>query len=114
LTVETYLLVKTGATPVDDIAHDDGKLKEKATQLCDHDVGLGPEIVGTDLETVDSSDCAILIKIHGGGGAVRVFSDEVVNVRTGPNQRSGYVIVVRKPREDCRFGSPSLRYFHRG
>jgi len=103
-----------GETLVDDIAHDDQKLKDKAAQLCGHDVNLGHEIVGTDFETVESTVCAILVKIQSGAGAVRVFGDQVLNVRTGPNQRSGYVLVVIESGEDCRlFGSPSLRYFHR-
>ena len=109
-------------TSVDEIAHDDQKLKEKATELVGfqglqsgNEVVLDKETtVGTDFGTVDSSVCAILVKKHGAVGAVRVFSNPVTNVVTGPTQGTGFVIVVRKSGEDCRlFGNPSLRYFRR-
>ena len=72
------------------------------------------ETTGTDLEMVDSSVCAVLVRIHGGGGAVRVNSVPVKNVVTGPNRGTGYVIVVIPSGETCRlYGKPSLRYFRR-
>lgn len=102
-------------TSVNDIAHDDQKLQKKATQLSDEDVVLDPkETVGTDFGTVVSSVCAILVKKHGAVGAVRIFSNPITNVVTGPTQGTGFVIVVRKSDKNCRlFGNPSLRYFRR-
>jgi hypothetical protein len=115
-------------TPVDDIAQDDQKLEEKATELvrdpdpvgliillnaiqCGEDVTLDVNwTVGKDLESVDSTVRAILVKIHDGGGAVRVYSSPLQNVVTGGG--SGFVIVAIKSTESCRlFGSPSVRYF---
>lgn len=100
-------------TSVDDIAHDDQKLKKKAAQLSGEDVILDPkETLGTDFEKVDPSVCAILVKKHGTVGAVRVFSDPVTNVETG--RENGFVIVVIKPGQDCMFlQNPSVRYFRR-
>lgn len=72
------------------------------------------ETIGTNFETVDSSICAVLIKKHGAAGAVRVFSNPVTNVVTGPIQGTGFVIVVIKSGEDCMLlGTPSVRYFRR-
>ncbi len=63
---------------------------------------------------VDSSVCAILVKKHGAAGAVRVFSDPVTNVVTGPAQGTGFVIVVVKRGQECMFlKTPSVRYFRR-
>ena len=51
---------------------------------------------------------------HGAAGAVRVFSNPVTNVVTGPTEEAGFVIVAIKSSEDCRlFGNPSMRYFRR-
>ncbi|OCL14012.1 hypothetical protein AOQ84DRAFT_359276 [Glonium stellatum] len=101
-------------TPVDDIAQDDHKLEEKATQLSGVDLVIDPETIGTDFEMVDSSVRAILVKKHSAGGAVRVFGNPIRNVVTGPNEGAGFVIVIVGPGETCRlFGSPSIRYFRR-
>ena len=63
---------------------------------------------------VDSSVCAVLVRIHGGGGAVRVNSIPVKNIVTGLNGGTGFVIVVIPFGETCRlYGNPSLRYFRR-
>ena len=79
------------------------------------DVVIDPqETVGTNFEMVPSSVCAVLVKIDGGGGAVRVNSVPVQNVVTGPKQGTGFVIVVIPSGETCRlYGQPSVRYFRR-
>jgi len=123
---------KDQMTSVDDIAQDDRKLEEKATEMVrGHpapdsgalangvqsgvDVVLDTkETVGEDFGTVESAVCAILIKKHSAAGAVRVFGHTVINVVTGPTEGTGFVLVIRKAGEDCRlFGHPSLRYFYR-
>lgn len=72
------------------------------------------ETIGTTFETVDPLVRAILVKKHGGGGAVRVFGDTIRNVVTGPNQAVGFIVVVVRSGETCRlFGNPSVRYFRR-
>jgi hypothetical protein len=63
---------------------------------------------------VEASVRAILIKIHGGGGAVRVFGNRVRNVVTGPDEITGFKIIILNSGETCRLlGSPTLRYFRR-
>ncbi len=58
--------------------------------------------------------CAVLVKKHGAVGAVRVSSDPITNVVTGPAQGTRFVIVVIKPGQDCMFlKTPSVRYFRR-
>lgn len=72
------------------------------------------ETIGTTLELVDPSVRAILVKRHGGGGAVRVNGDAVRNVVTGPDENIGFDIVVIGTGETCRlFGTPTVRYFRR-
>jgi hypothetical protein len=118
-----------GGVPVNDIADDDQKLEKRASELvgkiqnsiryislntiqCEEPIKIGPETAGTSLESVDPSVRAILVKIHGGGGAVRVFGDIIRNVVTGPKEPAGFVILVVRPGESCRlFGSPTVRYF---
>lgn len=74
----------------------------------------GCETIGKTFEQVESSVCAILVKKHGGGGAVRVFGDAVQNVVTGPSESPGFVIVIVAPGETCRFlGTPTVRLFRR-
>ena len=71
------------------------------------------ETIGSDLEQVDSSICAVLVRRNGGAGAVRLYGSQVENIRTGPDQGSGLFVVVIGP-GTCRFfGSPSVRYFRR-
>jgi hypothetical protein len=104
-----------GIIAVDTIAHDDSALERRVAELAEKDVVVDrSETIGRTFEQVDSSVCAILIKRHGGGGAVRVFGegDEVKNVVTGPNESTGYVIVLIATAETCRFlGTPTVRYF---
>lgn len=99
--------------PVDDIAEDDKKLEEKAGQLVDAKVTLSPKFVDTkDPEVVDSSILAVLVKVNGGEGAVRV--DDGTYVRTGANQGDGNFIVTVNPGQICvLLGHPSIRYFRR-
>ncbi|KAL9099512.1 MAG: hypothetical protein Q9163_005001 [Psora crenata] len=107
---------KDQVTPVNDIiAHDDRKLEEKASQLYGADIVLdSKETTGTDFEILDASICAVLVRKGGGAGAVRVHSNPVKNVVTGPTQGPGYVIVIVKSGEDCMLlGNPSVRYFRR-
>ncbi|KAL2048963.1 hypothetical protein ABVK25_010816 [Lepraria finkii] len=64
-------MAKDEVTPVNDIAHDDQKLEEKASASYGADLVLDPkETTGTDFESVDSAVCAILVKKDGGAGAV--------------------------------------------
>jgi len=104
-----------GGTSVDDIADNDQELEKKGTELCGYDVVLDPTwTVGADFEKPDTSVCAVLIKIHGAGGAVRVYSSPMQNVVTGTKRGSGYIIVVIQSGETCMFlGQPSVRYFRR-
>jgi len=102
-------------TSVDDIADNDQELEKKGSELCGYNVVLNPTwTVGADFEKLDASVCAVLVKIHGDGGAVRVYSSPMQNVVTGPKRGTGYIIVVIKSGETCRlFGTPSVRYFRR-
>ncbi|KAI9891859.1 MAG: hypothetical protein M1814_002244 [Vezdaea aestivalis] len=108
-------MTETQIVHVNDIAHDDQQLEEKARVLCDEDVVLDlQETMGKDFGTVETSVCAILVKKDGPWGAVRVFSEPVTNLVTGPTQGDGFAIVVIKPGQTCRlFGTPSMRYFRR-
>lgn len=97
---------------VDDIAKDDQALEEKAGEMCNEDLELEPsEAVVKDLAQVPKSVVAVLIKVHGGNGALWVFSHPLIKVLTGPEQGSGYIIVNVSGESTRIFGSPSLRYF---
>jgi len=100
---------------VDDIANNEQELEKKVTELCGYEVVLDANwTVGTDLEELDPSICAVLIMIHGLAGAVRVYSSPMQNVVTGPKRGRGYVISVIKSGQTCNlFGTPSVRYFRR-
>ena len=53
-----------------------------------------------------------MVKIHGGGGAVRVFGNIIRNIVIGPKEPAGFVILIVRPSKSCRlFGSPMVRYF---
>ncbi|KAI9793501.1 MAG: hypothetical protein M1816_007933 [Peltula sp. TS41687] len=101
------------ATPVDDIALDDQKLEEKASQLYGEDPVKDPtETAGRDFEIVDDSVCAILIRKDGGAGAVSGITSR--NIMTGPKQGAGFVMIVIRTGRTCMFlGNPSVRYFRR-
>ena len=72
------------------------------------------ETVGKDLEEVDPSVLAVLVRKGGGAGAVRVTGGNFKNVVTGPTRGTGFAIVVVASGENCRlFGNTSVRYFHR-
>ena len=78
------------------------------------DLVIDPKTIGIDFKMVDLSVRAILIKKHSAGGAVRVFSNPIRNVVTGPDKGTGFIIVIIGPSETCRlFSSPSIRYFRR-
>ena len=78
------------------------------------DVALDSEKVGENFEAVGPSVCAILLRKDSAWGAVRVYSNPIKNIVSGPNQGTGFVIVVIEPGQTCRiFGTPSVRYFHR-
>lgn len=74
-------------------------------------VTLGPKDVATkDPQVLDSSILAVLVKVNGGEGAVRL--GDGTNVRTGANQDPGSVIVTVKPGQICALlGHPSVRFF---
>ncbi|OCK88825.1 uncharacterized protein K441DRAFT_586700, partial [Cenococcum geophilum 1.58] len=55
---------------------------------------------------------AILVKIYSKGGAVRVFSDIIRNIVTGPKEPTSFIILIIRPSKSCRlFSSPTVRYF---
>lgn len=103
--------MEDGGVPVDNMS-DEG-FEKKASDLSGEDLVIdAKETLGKSFETVDSSVRAILVKMDGGGGAVRVFGsgNTVRNVVTG--QGAGFVIVVVGVGEECMlFGNPSVRYF---
>lgn len=67
-----------------------------------------------DLDKADPSIRALLVKQECAWGAVRVDSDPVSNVVTGPGQGQDFYIVYIDPDQSCRFyQTPSVRYFHR-
>lgn len=69
-------------------------------------------MVGVNLECVDPSIPALLIKKDGAWGAVRVDTSPVLNEVTGPGQGSGVSVIIIKPGETYRFyQQPSVRYF---
>lgn len=119
-------------TPVDNIANNVQELVKKAEELVrilpvlaascliDNAIQTGvkvvldpEETVGTSLEMVDSSVCAILVRKKSARGAVRVDAPGMPNVVTGPDQ-IGFDIVVIRPGQTCRiFLTPTVRYFRR-
>lgn len=63
---------------------------------------------------MDSSVCAMLVRIHGDEGTVRVNSIPIKNIVTDSNRGIEFVIVVISFDEICRlYGNSSLRYFRR-
>ena len=84
------------------------------------DVVLDHEKIGADLELADSSVCAVLVKKDGGAGAIRItggiFKDGIFkNIRTGPNYRTGFVIILVESEQNyILFDNSSVRYFRRG
>lgn len=115
---------------VDDIAHDDSKIQQKAQHLagqpplfvsyrettnhpqCKCNVTLDAWKKGSDFETPDEHVCAILIDKGASGGTVRIFNDPVSNVVTGQQKR--IVMAIVEPEVSCRiFGGPSVQYIRR-
>jgi len=79
---------------------------------CGEDLAIGPEKTGKPLESVESSVRAILVKMDGSGGAVKVYGNRVRHVVAG--EGLGSVIVVINPGETSRLhGNPLVRYFRR-
>lgn len=103
-------MTEEGITPVDNMS--DADLEKKASELCGEDLIVGPEKTGTPLESVESSVRAILVKMDGNGGAVKVYGAKIRHVVAGDG--SGSVIVVINPGETSRLhGNPLVRYFRR-
>ncbi|KAL9128706.1 MAG: hypothetical protein Q9217_002667 [Psora testacea] len=102
----------SAVTPVDEIAEDDKQLVEKVEALINAKVTLDhTEVVTKDPTVVGSLIPALLVRVNGGEGAVRV--DDGTYVRTGANQGGGYFIVTMKPGQICvLLGHPSVRYFY--
>jgi len=105
------------AISVDDIAGDEKELIKMVRRLA--------PMAETDAISLDStwqegknfqaakpSSCAVLIQKKSANGAVRVYSDPVTNVVTGPHQDEGVVLIVLQANEGCRLlGSPSVKWF---
>ena len=106
------------AEDVDDIEDDDKELvkrvKDRASMSSNEKVSLDKKWKeGKNFEIAGPLVCAVLVKKDSAAGAVRVYSDPVTNVVTGPKQK-GVVHIVLKNNESCRlFGSPSVRWFRR-
>ncbi|KFY36159.1 hypothetical protein V494_05261 [Pseudogymnoascus sp. VKM F-4513 (FW-928)] len=82
--------------------------------VCNEDLELDPgEAAVQDLAQVPKSVAAVLIRVDGGNGALRVFSHPLINVLTGPDHGGGHIIVNVSGEDTRIFGSPSLRYFRR-
>ena len=55
---------------------------------------------------------AILVKIYGSRGAVRVFSNIIRNIVIGPKEPTSFIILVIRSSKGYRlFSSPIVRYF---
>ena len=68
--------------------------------------------VGINLETINPSVPALLIKKDGAWGAVRVDTSPVLNEVSGPGL-TGVSMVIIKRGETCRiYQNPSIRCFH--
>jgi len=66
---------------------------------------------GQNFQEAQPSACAVLIQKQSGHGAVRVYSDPVTNVVTGPKQNPGVSLVILREGEGCRLlGNPSVRW----
>lgn len=104
---------------VDEIRDDDSELvkrvKDLASMPANANISLDAKWKeGTNFQSAEPSVCAVLIKKNSATGAVRVFSDPVTNVVTGPNQEPGVVLIVLKDGEECMLlGRPSVRWFSR-
>lgn len=101
---------------VDDIAHDDVLLKAKVKELTGEDVIVSAKKAEVhDLDSVDwSTSCAVLVQIDGGVGAVYVHGNELDIIMTGPDQGTGWWLIILRRGHSCRFyGQPSVRYFRR-
>jgi hypothetical protein len=104
---------------VDNIKDDDIKLVQTVKRLAS--ISVNEEVVldeswktGENFQSPDTSVCAVLIKKDSAAGAVRVYSDPVTNVVTGPSQEAKVVLIVLRNDETCRlFGRPSVRWFSR-
>lgn len=65
--------------------------------------------MGDDLAILDSQVGAVLVRKHGGAGAIS--GGPYQTILTGPTERAGYLLVIVKPGERCIFyGSPTIRY----
>ncbi|KAF2193619.1 hypothetical protein K469DRAFT_712409 [Zopfia rhizophila CBS 207.26] len=111
-------MAESQITSVDDIAQDDKRLQEKATELAGETLTIdSKETVGSDFQIMDTTVGAVLVRKQGAHGAFRVTGagrpKEVPNVVTGPGE-SGFVIVIIKPGQTgmC-LGHPSIRLFFR-
>ncbi|EEQ28598.1 hypothetical protein McanMca71_005376 [Microsporum canis] len=58
---------------------------------------------------------ALLLKVHGGAGAVYIHDESaelVDRVKTGPDERQNFQIILLKEGQNCRFyGRPTVWYF---
>ena len=117
--------------PVDGIADDDKKLEEKAKaelvktpsrflrsgfniRQKELKVTLeSKEAVTKDPQSVEPPVRALLVKRHGGQGAVRVTGvTDGIYLETGKEEKEGIVIVTIGTGRICvLFGHPSVRYF---
>jgi len=99
------------------IAKDDAKLvsrvKQEARIPQEMTVTLGEWKPGENYECAERSVCAVLIQKRSSPGAVRVFSNSVINTMTRPDHVSKVILViVNQPTDSCRLiGNPSVRWF---
>ena len=101
-------------TRVDEVAHNKRLLESKAKTLVGQDVRLDDTNMEVqDLDSVDSTTaCAILVKRHGGTGAVYVHAQKLEIILIGPDREKGWLLVRLDPGQSYRFyGNPSVQYF---
>lgn len=104
---------KSEVIPVDAVAQDDERLMKMVQDKVNRNVTLDKDwTVGVNLESIDPSIPALLLRKDGAWGAVRVDTSPVLNEVSGPGMVPGISLILVKPGETCRFyQSPSVRYF---
>lgn len=104
---------KSEVITLDAAPYDDERLRKMVQEKAKRNVTLDKDwTVGVNLESIDPSIPALLLKKDGAWGAVRVDTSPVLNEVSGPGMDPGIALILVKPGETCRFyQSPSVRYF---